>query len=693
MVQTDTEVRLLNAVETGLLTQVVKLADSNRSSLGFMPEQAFEPFAKDEQIIIALADEEVLGYLLFRRVVSKHRVAIAHLCVGKNNRGKGVPEQLFKFLVQHVRKSHATSGILLKCRREYTHATAMWERMGFVPRGEVPGRGRERKPLTCWYYDLGNPDLFSALPTEERMKVVIDANVFFDLNEAPSKSKSPEAHSLLADWLADEIVLCITDEILHEINRNQDATVREKGRRIAEQRFCDLKYDEEHRNEILYALKSFIKRPENPRNNSDIKHLANSIAAEARYFVTRDDVILAHGDQIAEDYGLLVRRPVDVVVNLDQLRNAGKYIESRFVEHSTRCAAVKSGEEDDLAAEFVTHSQKEKKNELRGKLRMVLSKPDEYLTKAWRVKTTRPTAFFTRKVAGENAEVLLLRCKKEYVRLLERIVKELIDEAVQAGVKCLQVTDQFLPDYIQGTLAAYHFYRNPHNNCWYRLTISGSNSVSEINAALALHLPKVTDFTPSLGNVFIGNDTSTVALYQMERSLWPAKVEEANVACFVVPIQERWARQLFDEQISEAELFGFEAALLFSRRKVYYRAATPALPQVGRILWYVSRSKNYAGICAASYVDAVTIGNARPVFRKFEGIGTYRWRDISELTDGDADASIMAFEFSDTERLSSRLSLGRIQEIFIAHGRKANSFNGPVRIDHKLFLALYQASH
>ena len=176
----DIQVHILQTDETELLNQVIKLADDNRAQLGFMPQQALFSYAKNGQIIVATESNKVSGYLLFRRVSSKYGAAIAHLCIDKKSRGYNIPEKLFNFLKTIVKQ---VSNISLKCRRDYVHANKMWSRLGFIPRHESKGRSLEGKILTRWYYSCNNQlELFSDSVEEEKLPVLLDANVFFDLS-------------------------------------------------------------------------------------------------------------------------------------------------------------------------------------------------------------------------------------------------------------------------------------------------------------------------------------------------------------------------------------------------------------------------------------------------------------------------------------------------------------------------------
>lgn len=687
----QTEVRLLHASDTTLLDQVIDLADDNRGSLGFMPAQAFGPFARSGNIIVAVQGGKLLGYLLFRRVKTKYSAAITHLCVQEAATGQQVPRQLFDFLRELVK---GVSAITLKCRRDYTFANKLWHRLGFIPRDEVTGRSLDGKPLTRWYYLFNTQlELFTAREEDERLRVVIDANVFYDLCGAQDATESKEAYSLLADWLQDDISLCVTDEIYHEIHRNQNRAVREANRK-ALRKFEELRYDKPRRDGILADIKTIIQRSDSERNKSDLTHLANAIAAKARYFITQDVAVVEQGESLFDRYGLLVRRPVDLVVDIDELKNNNKYVESRFVEHKTSFAPIKSRDITALTQNFIYHEGREKLNELRTKLRTFVASPELYQAEVWKANKSEMVqhAMTVWGVEGGGLDVALLRCKPNHSRLVERKLKELILNAAGRGLTYVKVSDPYISDTVRKALAEYRFFRDPSDDCWYRFLASGIRSLDELTAHLGDQLQQAGGLPEPLRQAFLAGETDTQSLFQAEKCLWPVKLAGAKVPCYIVPIQHRWARNLFDERMSEADIFGFDATLLFSRRNVYYRGATPRLPQAGRILWYVSKSKGgqqYGELRAASYVETVTIASAKSLFRKYEGLGVYKWSDIIALAKGNAHAPILCFEFADTELLPMPMSFGDLQKNLVTAGRKPNQLVGPIEISHELYLKLY----
>lgn len=211
------------------LAAVKALGAANSQTLGFFPDGAFDDYARRRQIIVALDENQTfLGYLLYR--LSQDRAIIVHLCVDPSKRSRGIGTRLFGYLRDSVKDLR---GIGLRCRRDY-EASKLWQKLGLVAQYEQPGRGKKGTNLTFWWFDNGHPTLFTDAIVEQvksKICVAIDSNVFFDLYD-PARVGYTESTSLQADWLSDAIELCVTDEILNDINRSEDETERQRARSL-----------------------------------------------------------------------------------------------------------------------------------------------------------------------------------------------------------------------------------------------------------------------------------------------------------------------------------------------------------------------------------------------------------------------------------------------------------------------------
>ena len=238
-----------------MLASVKQLGRKHSTTLGFFPDGAFEDHAARGQLLAAsIGDSELVGYCAFR--ISKGRAMIAHLCVAENHRGGGMAKKLFDSVKARAIERDLR-GIGLHCRRDYP-AYGMWPRLGFAPIGSKPGRGADGTELTFWWHDLHANDLFSEIAdSDDRLRVVIDCNVFRDLHDT-SEVRNKEAKFLRADWLSGQIELCIVNELFIEIDRLVLSLPRESLKRDA-QRYRSIEYATRRADSIYEELRRRVK--------------------------------------------------------------------------------------------------------------------------------------------------------------------------------------------------------------------------------------------------------------------------------------------------------------------------------------------------------------------------------------------------------------------------------------------------
>jgi hypothetical protein len=99
---------------------------------------------------------------------------------------------------------------------------------------DKPGRSKNKTRLTFWWFDNGHPTLFTDAIAEQvksKLCAAIDANIFFDFYD-PKRIGHVESSSLQADWLSDSLELCVTDQILNDINRSPNEDERDREREL-----------------------------------------------------------------------------------------------------------------------------------------------------------------------------------------------------------------------------------------------------------------------------------------------------------------------------------------------------------------------------------------------------------------------------------------------------------------------------
>ena len=184
-------------------------------------------------------------------------------------------------------------------------------------------------------------------------------------------------------------------------------------------------------------------------------------------------------------------------------------------------------------------------------------------------------------------------------------------------------------------------------------------------------------------------DPTTVS--ETEHLLWPAKVADANLPSFIVPIRPEFAQHLFDEHLAKQSLFGADVDLALNPESVYYRSAYQRILECpGRILWYVSKKGKLAGtkrIRACSRIAEVCIGKPKPLFKRFQRLGVYEWADVLGTARKDFERDIMAVRFHDTELLRP-VEWDTFQGILKRHGIRTN-LESPVRISATVFNEIY----
>jgi hypothetical protein len=175
--------------------------------------------------------------------------------------------------------------------------------------------------------------------------------------------------------------------------------------------------------------------------------------------------------------------------------------------------------------------------------------------------------------------------------------------------------------------------------------------------------------------VFAGVDSyirqpSGLGAAQIEKVLWPAKVLDAPLDSFVVPIQAQWAQHFFDSDLGSEQLFGLKDELHLGIEGAYYCSKrNTLLHHPGRVLWYVSRGPEGRGsmtVKACSRIEEVFVGKPKDVFKKFSRLGVYKWREVLGAASGDLDEALLAFRFSMTERFSQPVSLDALVRVGVA---------------------------
>ena len=684
-------------VSSRVLSRIKALAKKNSATLGFLPDGAFDAYTQRGWVLAAVADDDVLGYVIYR--ISRMRAALVHLCTNDSQRGRGIARHLFRAVVDRTSDLH---GILANTRRDFP-AHTLWPRLGFAAIGEMPGRGVKGSVLTRWWYEHPHLTLFSnqasTMGAQSPIDVAIDLNVFYDLVMPSSRGGVEESLSLQSDWLVGEIQLCATAELFNEINRLASTQVRKEQRTLAHE-FKRISGTDEAFNRTYSLLSSIMGEAKNNRQASDLRHLAHTAAANVEFFVTRDARILKFQREIEGQIGVTPVRPTDLVIEIDQVRNNSSYQPVRFRGSTLQVSKVQRALREKLENIFANKELGETKTEFHKRLSAILPRRlgvDSEVV----LDHGEPIALFGLERSNPNIlEIPCLRLRHgPLARTLARqIVTMAIDSSIANNSSITAVTDDWLEPYAEEALADAGFAKAGAH--WVKLNYSAIGNEDDVSFGIGrlleevrvsgLHVPGIMPFPLQSGCQLTA--TETVLL---ERTLRPLKLTNDTLDTLVIPVMARWAQHLFDSGLAEQTLFGAQPGLLLRWENAYYRSSR-SLGEISapfRILWYVSQDGRYTGtgqIRAYSVGSSVEVLPARSAYDRYKRLGVYEWRQVLEISDGDPDGPVMVIRFCDIEGFKNPVDRNRFSEILGLSDNKRPSLRGPQRISETAFAGIYR---
>lgn len=683
------------------LDTLMQLANTNSATLGFLPYGAFRRLA-DEGLILACITPETgcIGYLLYD--ISGYKVKLRHLCIAEQWRGEGAAKALIKYLKN---KTYHLQGIQASCRRDY-NLRGMWAALGFIAVHERLGRRKERSILTEWWLDYGHPNLLTSLTqqvTASKVCAAIDANIFYDIaDEETSDEDSKESKVLLADWLEPELELCLTEEIKNEIDRNKNSRKRTELRRITSQ-FTLLSCSQEAFNNTCIRLHKVFPSALTESDASDLRQLARVISSDTKisFFVTRDKRLLEEVEEkIYAEFGLIIIHPIDLILRLDELCRETNYQPIRLAGTSIERKRVQSGEQDALITLFLDYAQGENKINFQRKLRQALSDLNHFECFTVGRKEADPIALIVYDRSNANELIIpILRFKDTQFTptLLRHCIFECFSKAANEDRWFTRINETNLEPQTILALQEDSFLETTEG--WLRANLKMAESSASLSVYLS-HLCEVKgryesflSLVEALGNQSLVNNSELAA--NIERILYPAKIIDAEIPSFIIPIRAWWAKDLFDKELAEEILWGAKEELALRREVVYYRSkqASGGLEAPGRILWYVSKSggnssySTLGAVRACSRLDEIVIGKPIDLHKRFRRLGIYSFDDVLKTAKNDFDREIMAIRFSDTELFEKPIELRKIEQIL----ERKISVRAPYKLTSKDFTMLYNS--
>ncbi|MCB1735689.1 MAG: GNAT family N-acetyltransferase [Gammaproteobacteria bacterium] len=662
---------MLSLVPPGsiLVDKVWDLYRKNSNTLGFLPRGALDEFVHAGCVLAHTRNEELLGYAAWRR--SRGEVVLVHLCVAEEHRGSDCSENLLRHLI-HLSKD--ANAIRLRCRKDYEAANQLWPKHGFALDNEIVGRGADSMPLFEWRrVNRDDAPLLRAIrdaPGAPSRLIAIDANVFFDIMD-PAAPHYEESGGLLSDWL-DDVEICVTRELRNEVSRQPDPAKRQRALSYFH-RFEELAGHPDKLDEMLDEIGDVMPTPVTHSDFSDRRQLAHASLDGAKYFATRDEVLLDHADDILTVTGLTVLRPCDMVARLQGNFLGQTYAPVRL--NGTRVERRSIVTEHDLLP-FQRFSSGETKATWLRMIRTTLSSCSRCTVQLIGVRGEHPrVALAVDQSPPSSLRLRFLRTLSGPLTgtLLRRALADVIEIANRQGLTSVMIDDPGSGD-IQEALLELGFQYSRDGI----LVFQTLREMVDVTGAIDL----INDHFP---------DVSTLAALEpreLEAMFWPLKVLGAGISTYIVPIQKYWATALFDRDLAENDFFDVPEHPALALENVYYSRSNVVIPEGSRILWYVSSP--VSEVRAVSLCLGTETDEATRLSRKFHRLGAYTWQNILDAAGGDPSAKLKAYHFAKTELLVCPLPWKRLENLILDHMGTKNRVPGPLRVPEGLFTEVYQ---
>ncbi len=605
--------------------------------LGFMPRGAFEEgIAKGTLLVATSEQDEILGYLLYR--VARGVASIAHICVAPTARQRGIGKALvdqLKRLTTHL------DGIKLKCRRDFD-AHRQWPKWGFIAKGSATGRGADNAELVIWHLDHNRDDLFSTCQPDKTL-VAIDANVFFDLlwSDSPKREISG---ALLEPWIDEIVELGLTSEIYNDIDRCKNSELREVSKAKVSH-YREIRAAVTRIDSVDAELRKFYPATGSlsPQDISDIRHVAHAVVAGVKYFVTRDEKLLAKAPEILEAFDLQLLSPVEFISRLDSIERELEYQPLRLGASSIVTKRLESQEISRFIESFRRHPH-EKISAFKNLVDTCLLDPKTTsIHVAHDSNADMSASIAINRQSPQRIQIPLLRLTALPMAktVLRHLLMKAIADAVESGADAIHIEEHNLTREVTDALEEMGF--GLSDSGWVKPVVKGFHDLSSAR----LHLEKV--------GLTWEDSTTNIAIDQLGTLIWPGKPAAEEVTSYLIPIQSQWAEHFFDADLA-AQRFpsfsGIKDDLHLGVEAVYFTACKDTFKPPGHLLWYVSKGNEGFGtmqVKATSRLREVVRGTPKELFSRFHRLGVYRWRDLMAAAKGNPNARLTALRFSHTE--------------------------------------------
>lgn len=669
-------IRLASARDTDDLHSAIALGNESRMTLGHLPYAAYADAAERGGLLLAVdASGEDVGYALF--ALTDRHIRLTHLCVSSRHRGRGIGRHLVDWISERHRDR---PGILVWCRRDYGLGQ-MWSRLGFERLEERRGRGLKATILVAWWKDHGHPKLFTARRDGVVVRAALDLNVVRDLVDK-RRTNSEESLALISDQLADRLELVRTAALDLEIDRMDDDLRVPCARWSAGLHAVQSPEDASRISEAILRVAADAIDPafsKTPQGEMDMRYASEAIAAGLNVLVTRDERMTAVLGEAAAGQGLRILRPAEVVVRIDELVRAEAYRPGSIQATAFTRMLIPAGREASLEL-LVGRRTSERLPELRSRVRDLTARGLD------RVGVFAPggelVAAYVENASQTVLDLPIFRIADGPLAatFARQLLFGLRREAVGRGLSVLRLSDPHLSRTVVAAAADDGYVEAGDGMVALVIDACGPASVVHEAAAKA---SRVAALPPPAR---LREGLASPAAAEVERVWWPAKVLDSLLPSYVIPIQQRYSRELLG---APRGLFARDAGLGLSREHVYYRSSRGLkLVAPARLAWYMSMtsrgSVERATIVAVSLLEEIVEDTPERLHDRFRHLGVWNLAQLQQVARGGV---VQALRFANTETFDKPIALSLVRRVLGAAPQ------GPMSVASTAFAELYMAGH
>ncbi|GAA4657971.1 hypothetical protein ACFOW9_00015 [Arthrobacter cryoconiti] len=527
--------------------------------------------------------------------------------------------------------------------------------------------------MTAWSRSFGQPDLFSsAIEDDTRVQAVLDTNVVLDL---VLERNALTREYFEAPALDGEVMYCTTRSINNELSETKVLSQRRKVM-AAMLRFENLASDldlcEKLTEEVIAEISPRILARDKSLGN-DARVLAETITSGASVLLTNDDNAANVLRPIALKHGVEILHPSQLVVMIDKLRDVRDDSPNRIQNTSFTISTASAGADRDLS-HLVSSFSGESKPEFMKRIRS---------TSVANIRVVHATdsiladGIVSTWIIGNALMVDLLRVRRSPLSrtLLKQLVFQLRHEALESGLARILVVDPH-PGGGEAAVSVFVDEGAKQTNGNWTFEVVDAQLTSR---DLANGLVGDWDVRPWLTQT----PETAESCARLERELWPLKILDAPLTCYIVPIRQHFASELLGY---DTPLLPRESSLGISRRHVYYKADGIRPQAPGRILWYASGAKG-GQIVAASQLLSSHRGRPESLHARFQKYGVWTLTDVNHHSQRTGVA--IAIRFGDTEVLRHPVKLSEAESIVVSYGSSLGQVPTARAISAEAFTEIY----